>query len=102
MPVQPVKFIKSLYYANRPFQQKQRVIVDSAVPKQIYENISPYMHGFEQLAKKYKLKIEINPLGNKGCAVTNIKDKSLFIEPDASGADIAEAIYKTVSGLIKK
>ena len=105
--VKPVRFIKSLYYANKGnmIPKKQPVIdISKDVNEQICQKLVPYYEGYRQLAEKYKFKVFVDGLNEKkelpeANIILSNKNKTTNIKVDTKmePAEIARNVYRTVS-----
>ena len=100
--IRPIKFLKAMYYANRPLEAKlpkQMVKLPFEMEDAMYNKIQAEMPRLEYAAKSANSPITFAQKGE--ITLMNFGPYTTALKNDASQSEIAEQMYAHVNQVIK-
>lgn len=102
MSIQPIKFLKAMYYANRPLEAKlpkQMVKLPVEMEDAMYNKIASQMPRLEYMAKYANSPITFAPKGKS--TLMNFGTFTTVLDNSSTQSEIAEQMYSHINKVIK-
>ena len=100
--INPIKFLKSIYYANRPLysNSKSMVKMSAGMNEGLQSKINAQMSGLERAAETIGKPVTIVPKGDKA-ALMNFGTYTTVYRHDDLQNQIAERMYEHINKVAK-
>ena len=102
MSIQPIKFLKAIYYANRPLEAKlpkQMVKLPVEIEDTMYNKIASQMPRLEYAAKSANTPMTFAPKGKS--TLMNFGSFTTVLDNSSTQSEIAEQMYSHINKVIK-